>query len=83
MKGTLRVLDIAFVPTSVVRTVMRREDEHLAVRVWRECHDKKRYNDSSNARWTYPIALTAAGIPETARIVGYAYGLYELASRFV
>ncbi len=82
VKGALRVFDIVLVPTSIVRTVMRREDAHLAVRNWLKEHDQKRYEDSSSARWTYPIALTMAGIPETARLGTYLYGAYELGSRF-
>ena len=60
---------------------MRREDSNLAVRNWEKEHGKKRYEDSSSARWTYPIVLTVAGIPETARLGAYFYGLYELGSK--
>lgn len=73
-----RTLDIAFVPTSFVRTVMRREDNYQGHKNWEGEFFNGRYHSKSKARWAFPIAYSIAGILEGARIVGAAYSAIQL-----
>jgi len=64
---TARVLDVAFVPTSFTRTVMRAEDRHQEKIKWEEKTFEGRYHSKSIARWAFPVAYSVAGALEAAR----------------
>jgi len=74
----VRGIDIAVVPTSLSRTVMRHEDEHLKSKQWEDRVYGERYHSKSRARWVAPVAYTVAGIGETVRLFGYGYGLFKI-----
>lgn len=73
----VRAIDIAVVPTSFVRSVMRIEDRHLQDEQIERFYGR-RFPQNSKARWFFPITYFAAGVLETARAVCYLYGIYSL-----